>query len=262
MTKSAICAYHRFFVGSASSWVFAAALCLITMTACVSPKYQHSKSTPPIQPLNVKFPSSTLDGSLYSEISDGGPGSWKREAFWDEYIVIMHNDGDQALNIASATLVDNAGAARPAGSDPWVLERESKTLEKRYRDAGIAFSRMAAPRVIASAAEPTVVASAGVGSAGAATAATVTAVALPIYGATVLGINMHNRAAIKREFDRRRVPLPLPLGPGETRAGSFFFPTVPNPQALTVRWTGSAGDGETTLDLSFLQGLHVARDSR
>jgi len=261
MTKRGICANRRFIVRSASLCVFAAVLCL--MSACVSPKYKHSsKNTPPIQPLNVKFPSSTLDSSLYSEISDGGPGSWKREAFWDEYIVIMHNEGGQALNIASATLVDNTGAARPAGSDPWVLERESKTLEKRYRDAGIAFSRMAAPRVIASAAEPTVVANAGVGTAGAATAATVTAVAIPIYGATVLGINMHNKAAIKKEFNRRRVPLPLTLGPGEMRAGSFFFPTVPDPQALTVRWTGSAGDGETTLDLHFLQGLHVAADSR
>ena len=241
----------------ASSVIFAAALCLVT--GCVSSKYKRpDKNTPPIQPLNVKFPPSTLDSSLYSEISDGGPGSWKREAFWDEYVVIIRNGGDQALNITSATLIDYAGAARSAGSDPWALERESKTLEKRYRDAGIEFSRMVAPRVIAGAAEPTVVASAGVGAAGAATAAAVTAVALPVYGATVFGINMHNKAAIKKEFNRRRLPLPLTLGPGEARTGSFFFAMVPNPQSLTVRWTSAAGDGETTLGLQFLQGLHIA----
>jgi hypothetical protein len=205
----------------------------------------------------VRFPPSALDTSLYSEISYGGPGSWKREAYWDEYVVIMHNNGDQALNITSATLMDYADAVQPAGSDPWALERESKSLERRYRDAGIAFSRMAAPRVIASAAEPTVVASTGVGTAGAATAATLTAVALPVYGVTIFGINMHNKAAIKNEFNRRRVPLPLTLGPGESRAGSFFFPMVPNPQALTVRWTSNDRDGESTLKLSFLQGLHV-----
>jgi hypothetical protein len=261
MTSSTIYANRGFLFRCASSLLFAGGLCLVT--ACVSPKYQRAvKSTPPIQPLNVKFPPSTLDSSLYSEISDGGPGSWKREAFWDEYVMIMHNNGEQALNIASATLMDYAGQVRPAGSDPWALERESKTLEKRYKDAGIAFSRMAAPRVIASAAEPTVAASAGIGAAGAATAATLTAVALPVYGATVFGINMHNKAAIKKEFNRRRVPLPLTLGPGETRTGSFFFPMVPNPQALTVRWTSSAGDGETTLELHFLQGLHVTGDPR
>ncbi len=236
--------------------MLATALCLVT--ACVSPKYKSAdKNTPPIQRLDVKFPSSTLDSSLYSEISDGGPGSWKREAFWDEYVVIMHNTGDRALNVVSATLTDYAGAARPTGSDPWALERESKTLEKRYRDAGVAFARIAAPRAIASAAEPGVVASAGIGTTGAAAAATATAVALPVYGATVFGINMHNKAAIKKEFNRRRVPLPSTLDPGETRTGSFFFPMVPNPQALTVRWTSSAGEGETTLELHFLHGLHV-----
>jgi hypothetical protein len=261
MTRSASNANRGFVFRSATSLLFAAALCLVA--ACVLPKYQRAaKSTPPIQPLDVKFPVSMLDSSLYTEISDGGPGSWKREAFWDEYIVSMRNEGDQALNIASATLIDYAGALRSAGSDPWALERESKSLEKRYRDAGIEFSRMAAPRVILSAAEPTVVASVGIGTAGAATAATVTAVALPVYGVTVFGINMHKKAAIKKEFNRRRVPLPLTLGPGETHTGSFFFPMVPNPQALSVRWTSSAGDGETTLELHFLQGLHVIGDPR
>ncbi len=254
MTRRARYANRRFRRGL--SLLFAATLCLAT--ACVSPKYQRAdKKTPPTQPLNVTFPPSALDTSLYSEISYGGPGSWKREAFWDEYVVIMHNSGDQALKITSANLIDYADAVRPSGNDPWALERDSKTLERRYRDAGIAFSRMAAPRVIASAAEPTVVASAGVGTAGAATAATLTAVALPVYGVTIFGINMHNKAAIKNEFNRRRVPLPLTLGPGESRVGSFFFPMVPNPRALTVRWISSDRDGETTLQLQFLQGLHV-----
>jgi hypothetical protein len=261
MTRNAQYANRRFLPISASSLLLAAAVCMVS--ACVSPKYQRAdKSTPPIQPLNVKFPSSMLEGRLYSEISDGGPGSWKRAAFWDEYVLIVRNDGDHALDISAATLMDYAGTVRPAGSDPWALERESKNLEKRYKDAGIAFSRMAAPRVIASAAEPTVVASAGIGTAGAATAATLTAVAIPVYGLTVFGINMHNKAAIKKEFDRRRMQLPLTLGPGETRAGSFFFPMVPNPRSLTVRWTGSAGDGDTTLELTFLQGLHVTGDLR
>jgi hypothetical protein len=225
--------------------------------ACVSSKYKKAEKNAAPVPLNVKFPSSALEASLYTEISDGGPGSWKREAFWDEYVVTVHNDGDQALNVTSVRLADYEGVSRPAGSDPWALEKESKTLERRYRDAGVAFARMAAPRVIATTAEPGIVASAGIGSTGAAAAATATAVAIPVYGLTVLGINMHNKKAIKKEFDRRRLPLPLTLGPGETRTGSLFFPMIPNPQALTLRWTGTAGDGETALDLHFLEGLHV-----
>ncbi len=234
-----------------------AAMSICLLAACVSPKYKRAdKNVAPV-PLNVKFPSAPLEASLSTEISDGGPGSWKREAFWDEYVVTVENHGDQALNVTSETLTDYEGVPRPAGSDPWALEKESKTLERRYRDAGVAFARMAGPRVIATTAEPGIVASAGIGSTGAAAAATATAVALPAYGLTVLGINMHNKKAIKKEFDRRRLPLPLTLGPGETRTGSLFFPMIPNPQALTLGWTGTAGEGDTTLDLHFLEGLHV-----
>jgi hypothetical protein len=233
------------------------ASCLVS--ACVSPHYKHAdKSVPPARALNAKFPDSTLQASLYTEISDGGPGSWKREAFWDEYVITMRNQGDQTFTITSATLTDYAGALQAAGDDPWALEHESKSLEKRYRDAGVAFARVAAPRVIVAAAEPEVVASAGVGSAGAAAVATTTAVALPVYGLTVFGINMHNKAEIKREFTRRRLPLPLTLGAGETRTGSFFFPMTPNPQALTLRGTSATGESQNTLALNFLEGLHVA----
>jgi hypothetical protein len=239
--------------------VVLAAMSICLLAGCVSSKYKRAdKNAAPPVPLNMNFPSSALEASLYTEISDGGPGSWKREAFWDEYVVTVHNDGDQPSNVTSVMLTDYEGVPMPAGSDPWALEKESKTMERRYRDAGVAFARMAAPRVLAATAEPGIVASAGIGSTGAAAAATATAVAIPAYGLTVLGINMHNKKAIKKEFNRRRLPLPLTVGPGETRTGSLFFPMIPNPQALILRWTGTAGDGETALDLHFLEGLHVA----
>jgi hypothetical protein len=70
------------YANCATSLLLAVAL---SLTACVSPKYKRAgKGTPPVQPLNVKFLASMLDTSLYIVISDGGPGSWKREAFWDE----------------------------------------------------------------------------------------------------------------------------------------------------------------------------------
>jgi hypothetical protein len=238
--------------------VLTAVLAACQLSACVSQKYKRAdKKTPPAQALNVKFPPSTLDAALYTEISDGSPGSWKREAFWDEYVVVLHNQGEQALQVSAVVLTDYAGASRAPGDDPWALERESKTLERRYREAGIAFARVAAPRAIVTAAEPGVVASAGVGSAGAAAAATATAVALPVYGLTVFGINMHHKADIRKEFERRRLRLPSTLSPGESRTGSFFFPMVPNPRALSVKWSGGSGDGDLTLPLDFLEGLHV-----
>jgi hypothetical protein len=207
--------------------------------------------------LNVNFPPAPLEASLYTLIIPGGPGSWKKEAFWDEYVVTFHNSGDQPFQVASIKLVDFTGSPRQPGDDPWKLERESKSLAKRYQDAGMTVVRVAAPRVLVTAAESSRAAGAAIGGAGAATAATATAVALPLYGATVLGMNLHNKKSIKAEFNRRRLRLPLALAAGETRTGSLFFPLVPNPQSLIVSWSSESDGGDSVLPLDFLQGLHV-----
>ena len=111
--------------------LIAMSICLLA--GCVSAKYKRAdKNAAPPVPLNMSFPPSALEASLYTEISDGGPGSWKREAFWDEYVVKVRNDGDRALIVTSVMLTDYEGVPRPAGSDPWALEKESKTLERRH----------------------------------------------------------------------------------------------------------------------------------
>jgi hypothetical protein len=74
---------------------------------------------------------------------------------------------------------------------------------------------------------------------------------------TIWGINRHHKSAIKAEFNRRRLPLPLSLAPGETRTGSLFFPMIPNPRSIDVNWSTGSGTGDSVLALDFLYGLHV-----
>ena len=241
---------------------------LFALTAgCLSPRYQHAskKNTPQAVSLNRDFPPAQLQSRLNTLIVSGGPGSWKKEAFWDEYVVTLHNSGAQPLQVTSAELMDFNGVPRQPGNDPWKLERESKSLARRYRDAGVTVVRIAAPRLLVTTAEPSVAAAAGIGGAGAA-ATTATAVALPIYGATVLGINLHNKKSIAAEFSRRRLPLPVVIAPGEARTGSLFFPMVPNPRSLIVHSSSETDGGQdhgavrvddSVLPLDFLQGLHV-----
>ncbi|MBV8743131.1 MAG: hypothetical protein JOZ12_15180 [Sinobacteraceae bacterium] len=241
-------------------------MCLTT--ACLSPRYRHaSKKTPPAVTLDKKFPPASLDATLNTVIISGGPGSWKKEAYWDEYVLTLHNTGEQPLQVGSVKLLDFAGTAQTPGDDPWKLERESKSLAKRYQDGGMTVVRAAAPRVLATAAQPSIAAGAAAAGAGAATVATATAVAVPVYGATVLGINIHNKKSITQEFKRRRLALPLTLAAGETQSGSVFFPMVPNPRSLVVSFSSSGADGgesrpsESVLPLDFLQGLHVKETS-
>src|ERR1700683_818618 len=78
---------------------------------CVATKYKLAKkNTPPIQLLNIAFPSSPpLQTTLDTLISFGGPGSWKREALWDEYGGTLENRGEWPLSIDCATLADCEG---------------------------------------------------------------------------------------------------------------------------------------------------------
>jgi hypothetical protein len=51
--------------------------------------------------------------------------------------------------------------------------------------------------------------------------------------------------------------LPLTLAPGKARVGSLFFPMVPNPRSLSLRWSGGSTGGGLTLPLDSVHGLHV-----
>jgi hypothetical protein len=238
------------------------AIALGSQCGCVATKYKLAKkSTPPVQLLNIAFPPSpALQPTLATLISYRGPGSWKREALWDEYVVTVENHADRVLTIDSAALADAAGMPYAAGADPWALEKQSKKLEKQYRNRGESFMRAAGPGVLivgagaatASAAVSTVFISAGV--AGAAVAAVFV---LPVYYVSVLGINYHNKKTVMTEFNRRRLPLPLTLAGGETRTGSLFYPTVRSPSSLTLAWSNDTGGALAVLPLEFLQALHV-----
>lgn len=231
---------------------------------CVATKYKLAKkNTPPVQLLNIAFPSSPpLQTTLDTLISYGGPGSWKREALWDEYVVTLENRGEWPLSIDSATLADSEGTPYAAGSDPWALEKQSKKLEKQYRDRGEAFLRAAGPGVLIIGVGAASASAAAAGGAvfiapAVASVAVVTIVALPVYYLSVVGINHHNKKAVMTEFSRRRLPLPLTLAPGETRTGSLFYPMVRSPGSLSLYISSGSGTTTAVLALEFLHALHV-----
>ena len=63
-----------------------------------------------------------------------GPGSWKREAHWDEYVVTIANRGDAPLVIDSFSLTGLSGREVAPGTIPWALEKQSRTLEQEGFD--------------------------------------------------------------------------------------------------------------------------------
>ena len=187
----------------------------------------------------------------------GGPGSWKRIALWDEYVVTIHNQNAQPLTVIGATLGDISGTPRSPGVDPWALEKESQTLEQRYRRNGVAFARSSAPRALLFGATVAGTAVGGMAQTATAAAASVSIIALPVYYVVVWDKNRSNKAAITAEFARRRLAFPLTLAAGEVRTGSIFFPMVPDPQSLNLGWSSDQMSGEINISLKSLVGIHT-----
>jgi hypothetical protein len=230
----------------------------VALGGCFATKYEMAgkNAAPPVL-LNLAAEQAPVELGLRTIIAYNGPGSWKREALWDEYVVTVRNGSERELTIAEAALIDFEGATHAPGDDPWRLEKESQTLEQRYRSAGVAFARSSIPRVLITGSSVVTASAGGVVAGGVATVAAASVVALPIYYVVVWSVNRSNKRAVLSEFARRRLVLPLTLAAGEARTGSLFFPMGPNPQSLVLQWSGGTASGKIALSLEPLHGLHA-----
>jgi len=231
-------------------------------TSCVSNKYQAASALgAQLQPMNLNLEGGPVKSRLDAVIIYQGPGSWKKSAYWDEFLVSFTNDSAVPVTLTSASLVDYFGSVMPAGTDPWKLEKASQLQRDRYIDAGISF----ALNTLGYAALTYGTAGAGmiVGAAvtntwgGLAAGATIGLVAVPVTALAVYANNQKHRHGIEREFSRRRLALPLTLTPGETRNGSLFFPMTAGPRSLRLEWVEGSVRKPSDLPMPMLAGMHL-----
>ena len=109
------------------------------LTGCVtSKKYRLAKAdTPAAQPMDLKVAVAPVELALATLIVFKGPGSWKREARWDEYVVVLLNRGEQPVVVDSAELIDLQGQVLTPGEDPWKLEKLSRSNWDKYGKTGL-----------------------------------------------------------------------------------------------------------------------------
>jgi hypothetical protein len=109
-------------------------------------RYQAADSrVPAAWLLNAPFPPAPVSATLATVIVCGGPGSWKREALWDEYIVTLKNPGAKPVTVTAVELEDFSGGRGAAAVDPWKLEHESAERARMFQRTGVAFAREALP---------------------------------------------------------------------------------------------------------------------
>ena len=236
---------------------------VVVLTGCVSTKYQFArKDTPPPVPLNLVVKQAPLAVTVHTVIVHEGPGSWKRKAYWDEYVLTIANQSGLPLAIESAALVDFQDNHNPAGDDPWRLEKQSQTWWENARssETGRLLTLGAGTAVVGTAfvvaAGYVAFGSASGAAVGAATVLGAATIALPVYAVVSVVSNISGRHKIEAEFNRRRLVLPVVIAPGRIVQGSLFFRITPGPKRLLLHCRAGDEPRELAFDLAPLAGLH------
>lgn len=191
-----------------------------------------------------------------------GPGSWKRNAYWDEYVLAFADHARGPVTIDSVTLTDFQGRPVEPGRDPWLLEKESRDYESGIADTLGDVFQIGGGIVLASAsgmvAGGTVAAMAGAGGWTAlGVIGTAGLVAIPAYAVGTIYRNVSNKHKIEEEFTRRALVLPFALAPGKPAEGSLFFRLTPGPRRLTLHCHVGEEARDLVIDLAPLASLHL-----
>ena len=241
----------------------------LLFTGCVSSKYKSAgkdlRSPIALNLTAAPVPndagrSPPIEVTVHSIIAFHGPGSWKRHAYWDEYVLTIRSRGATPLTVDSVTLTDFQSIATSPGSNPWELDKQSHGYESRVRAAfgpilEIGNGADAAPAGALAVGATVVGGYYGVAAVG--MAITATPIGLPVYAIGAIFLNTNRKHHIEEEFARRRLKLPLALALGQVVQGSFFFRISPGPQRLTLKCRVEDEPHDIVIDLAPIAGLHL-----
>jgi len=211
--------------------------------------------------------SATLDWVVVRD----GPGTWAKNADWDEYLLRVSNQSTQTLSIVEVTVIDSLYTRVEPRSDRKHLVSGSRTAARRYHDAGLKVKagRGAGTMILAG----TAVAVVGVASVNAAAygailsgSSSIGVAGTAMTGLVFLGPAIAvggiargiNNSAVNEEIEKRQTHLPLNVSPGQEASLDLFFPLAPSPVMLELVYADESGRRHKVLiDTStVLNGLH------
>ncbi|MCH8060446.1 MAG: hypothetical protein IIA11_08305 [Proteobacteria bacterium] len=197
-----------------------------------------------------------------------GPGTWAKNADWDEYLLRVSNSSDQPIQITGLIVIDSLDTRIEPAPGRKHLVKGSKLTARRYKDSGIKVKagRGTGTMLVAGAAVTAVgvgaaysaVLMGGFGTAGAGAGAAGGLLLLGpalVVGGVVRGVR---NSAVNKEIVQRQTPLPLQISAGEQLALDIFFPLAPSPRLVEIIYTDANGEHRLGIDTSAaLHGLHM-----
>lgn len=224
--------------------------------------------TQPLAEASDDHVTATLDWVIVRD----GPGTWAKNADWDEYLLRVSNRSERPITVARLLVVDSLDTQVLPKPGRKQLVRSSKETARRYKKSGIKVraGRGAGTMLVAGAAVTAVgvgaVAAAGYGAAlggGAAAAGTAGAAAGGLLllgpalavGGIVRGVN---NSKVNAEIEMRQTTLPVELPAGAESGFDVFFPLAPSPRRIELTYTDAEGEQTLIIDTSVaLDGLHI-----
>jgi len=232
------------------------------------------------QPLEITQPLAIakdqhISAVLYWVIVRDGPGTWAKNADWDEYFIKVANDSGEEIQITEVVVVDSLGTRIASNSIRKQLVKESEETVKRYKNSKLKVKAgMGSGTMIATG---TAVAVGGT----AAFVATIPAVVFSTSTAPVLGslvllsggllvgpalvvggiVRANNNNKVEQEIERRHTILPVNVKSEEPLNMDIFFPLAPSPSQLEVTYTLVSGKETLVVDTGkALNGLHLIQE--
>jgi hypothetical protein len=209
--------------------------------------------------------------SLDSVVVRNGPGSWARDANWDEYRFRVRSATGGGVRLTGVHLLDAVGHRVAASSDRGDLVDATREVERRYEISGqLARSpggwTYVAGGVATAAVGTAVAAGAMYGAAlsgGAVAGGAVAAANLLVGGGLILigagAVRVVNNVQVGMELRERQTALPLMVGASESRV-NLFFPITPLPKAMDITYTEGGVEHRMQMHAgAALAELHLAR---
>ena len=252
--------------GARTTWraVGLAALAAVASSGCASTR----KLSQPVPAQASRTIAEATDWRVTARIEDvivrDGPGTWAKNAFWDEYRIHVALAAGWSIELTRVVVVDSLGGRHRPQTELAKLGKESEETAKRYEAtdlqvtaglgaAGAYWTGVAIGGASAAVGLATL-GTTGVAAGAAAAGAVVVAPVLMVAG--LLGAV--EEQAVQNKINQRSTVFPVVIEGGQQQALDVFFALAPAPRQVELKYRDTAGDHVVVIDTQgALAGLHL-----
>ena len=234
----------------------------LSLVACYGPRVNRknakieSKIFPTIATANDASINATLNKIMVRNL----PGSWAKDAKWDEYIFHIENLSSQPITINKVTIKGGLNEKHQALTTRKDLNEATKSTIRNYKSAGIKIklgagsSQVLLKSITGTAIGTGVgagVASTGAISTGAGTLTTAGGAVVVAVPALAIGgvMKVVNNRKINKQIKKRHTTLPLTLAASQVEVVDLFYSAVPGPKSVEIWYSESGNNQVIKLDL-------------